>query len=226
MSPRAVLLDALGTLVRLEPPAPRLRAELRRVAGIDVGEEAAERAFRAEIAYYLEHHLEGRDEASLGDLRDRCAAVIAGELREHGLEPAMAREALLGSLEFSAFDDAAPALRALRDGGARLVVASNWDCSLPEVLRTAGLLGLVDEVVSSAVVRRAKPAPEVFLEALRRAGATPHEALHVGDSVENDVLGARAAGVRAVLLDRDGVAPRDIESVQSLAEVPSLTFGR
>ena len=226
MSRRAVLLDALGTLVRLEPPAPRLRAELRRIGGIDVGEEAAERAFRAEIAYYLEHHLEGRDEASLEDLRVRCGAVIARELREHGLDPAGARQALLSSLEFTAFDDAAPALRALREGGARLVVASNWDSSLPEVLRTAGLLDLVDDVVSSAVVGRAKPAPEVFFEALRRAGATPDEALHVGDSAENDVRGARAAGVRAVLLAREGAPPGGVDSVRSLAEVPSLTFDR
>ena len=226
MSVRAVLFDALGTLVRLEPPAPRLRAELRRVAGVDVGDEAAERAFRAEIAYYLEHHLEGRDAASLDDLRRRCAAVIAAELGEHGVEPAAAGEALLGSLEFTAFEDAAPALRALRGGGNRIVVASNWDCSLPEFLERAGLIELVDGVVSSALVGRAKPAPEVFLEALREAGAAPEEALHVGDSVENDVQGARAAGVRAVLLSRAGAPPGGVESIRSLAEVPALVFGR
>ncbi len=219
-----MLLDALGTLVRLEPPAPRLRAELRRVAGIDVGEEAAERAFRAEIAYYLEHHLEGRDAASLEELRDRCAAVLAGKLADLALEPAAARAALLGSLEFTAFEDAAPALRALREAGVRLVVASNWDCSLPEFLRRAGLVELVDGVVSSAVVGRAKPAPEVFLEAARIAGVAPEEALHVGDSVENDVQGAHAAGIRALLLARERRAPEWVESVRSLAEVPSLTF--
>jgi putative hydrolase of the HAD superfamily len=226
VSVRAVLVDALGTLVRLEPPAPRLRAGLRRVAGVDVGEEAAERAFRAEIAYYLEHHLEGRDRASLDDLRGRCAMVIVAELREHGVQPAAARAALLGSLEFTAFDDAAPALRALRDGGVRIVVASNWDCSLPEFLERSGLLELVDGVVSSAVVGRAKPAPEVFLAALREAGAVAEEALHVGDSLENDVGGARAAGIRAVLLARAGAPPAGVESVRSLAEVPSLVFGR
>ena len=224
MTVGAVLLDALGTLVRLEPPAPRLRASLRRVAGVDVSEEEAERAFGAEIAYYLEHHLEGRDRESLDGLRDRCAAVLATELGEHRLDRGAAREALLDALEFTAFEDAAPALRALRQGGVRLVVASNWDCSLPEFLRRAELLDLVDDVVSSAEVGRAKPAPDVFLEAARRAQVPPDDALHVGDSLENDVRGARAAGVRAVLLARAGDAPGGVESVRSLEEVPSLTF--
>ena len=60
VSRRAVLLDALGTLVELQPPAPRLRAALRE-AGFEVDEERAAAGFGAEIAYYLEHHLEGAD---------------------------------------------------------------------------------------------------------------------------------------------------------------------
>jgi 2-haloalkanoic acid dehalogenase type II len=224
VTPRAVLLDALGTLVRLEPPAPRLRSELRRLSGVDVGEEAAERAFLAEIAYYLDHHLEGRDEASLSDLRDRCAAVAREALGRDELQPAQVREAMLGSLEFTAFPDAAPALAALRELGLRLVVASNWDCSLPLVLERAGLGRWLDAVVSSAVVGRAKPAPEVFHEALERAGVTPAAALHVGDSPENDVGGARAAGLRAVLLARDETPPPGMEAIRSLVELPSVVL--
>jgi putative hydrolase of the HAD superfamily len=223
VTPRAVLLDALGTLVRLEPPAPRLRAELRRLAGVDVGAQAAERAFRAEIAYYLEHHLEGTDEPSLAELRDRCAEVVAQALGPRAPDVRTVHQAMLGSLEFTPFADAVPALGELRDRGLRVVVASNWDCSLPEVLERAGLAGLVDGVVSSAVVGRAKPSPDVFWEALRLAGADASHALHVGDSIGNDVEGARAAGVRAVLLVRDGRPPPGIEAVRSLAEVPALT---
>jgi putative hydrolase of the HAD superfamily len=219
---RAVLLDALGTLVRLEPPAPRLRAELRRLAGIDVGAEAAERAFRAEIAYYLEHHLDGRDPRALEALRDRCALVVRDALGPMAPDTGAVRRAMLGSLEFTSFQDAAPALGKLRDRGLRLVVASNWDCSLPEVLERAGLAPLLDGVVSSAVAGRAKPAPEVFREALRVAGVEAGEAVHVGDSVDNDVAGAAAAGVRALLLARHGDPPPGVQAVRSLAEVPAL----
>ncbi len=220
---RAVLLDAFGTLVALEPPAPRLRAELRRTLGVEVSAEAAEAAFRAEIGYYLEHHLEGVDERSLDELRDRCAGVMAHAL---GLGPRAAsgvREALLASLRFSALPDAAPALGALRAVGLRLVVASNWDCSLPQVLEDARLGQLVDGVISSATVGAAKPDPAIFEAALATAGASAEEAVHVGDSLLHDVEGARAAGVRGVLLDRSGEAGgAGAEAIVSLSELPSL----
>jgi putative hydrolase of the HAD superfamily len=223
---RVVLLDALGTLVRLEPPAPRLRARLARLAGVEVSAEDAERGFRAEIAYYLRHHDEGRDAASLELLRDRCAQVLAGELGLEGVDSAAVRAAMLESLEFTPFPDAAGALRELREQGRRLVVASNWDCSLGHVLERAGLRSLVDGVVSSAVAGAPKPNPAVFVEALRLAAATPGEALHVGDSLENDVHGARAAGVPALLLLREGDPPPGVEVIRSLAELPSLVFVR
>ena len=62
---RAVLLDALGTLVHFDPPAPLLRAELRDRLGLEVSEETAAAAMKAEIAYYRAHLHEGRDPASL-----------------------------------------------------------------------------------------------------------------------------------------------------------------
>ena len=217
---RAVLLDALGTLVRLEPPAPRLREELAR-RGVEVGAADAERAFRAEISYYLEHHLEGRDAASLAALRDRCAAVLAAEL-PGAPAPERVREPMLAAISFSAYPDAAPALDELRERGLRLVVASNWDCSLPRVLEDAGLAGLVDGVAASAAVGAAKPAAALFRAALELAGAGVEEAVHVGDSEEKDLAGARAAGLRAVLLARDGSPPPGAPAISSLAELPSL----
>ena len=223
MAVRAVLLDALGTLVELQPPGPRLRARLEELSGIDVGPEAAERAFAAEIAHYLSHHMDGGDREGLERLRDDCAAVMHEALGIHGLERAEVRRAMIESLEFAVFPDVAPSLRELRSRGLRLVVASNWDCSLPEWLEGAGLGQLVDGVASSAVVGEAKPSPAVFEAALSLAGVGPAEALHVGDSVDSDIAGARAAGIRAVLVDRSGApAPEGVETVRSLREVASL----
>ena len=219
---RAVLLDALGTLVALEPPGPRLRAALRASAGIDVGARAAGRAFEAEIAYYLAHHLRGADADGLAALRDECAAVIAEVLAEPQLAHTVVRRTMLSSLAFTAFDDVAPALAALRGRGVRLVVASNWDCSLGAWLDGAGLGELLDGVVSSAEVGEAKPAPGVFRAALELAGVEAGEAVHVGDSIANDVEGARGAGVRAILVDRDGSALPGVVAVRSLEELPSL----
>ncbi len=220
-----VLLDAFGTLVRLETPGPRLRDGLRRLAGVEVSEEAAATAFQAEIAYYLEHHLEGRDERSLSELRDRCAGVIASSLGLEDADPAAVREAMLDAIHFSSQPDAVPALRELRTRGLRLVVVSNWDHSLPDVLRQAGLLPLIDGVVSSAVVGAAKPDPEPFSAGLELVRSAPAQALHVGDSLEHDVMGARAAGIHAVLLEREGGArgaAAGVPSISSLAELSSV----
>jgi putative hydrolase of the HAD superfamily len=221
MSAGAVLLDALGTLVELRPPAPRLRAELAR-SGFDVTEERAAAGFGAEIGYYLAHHLDGRDRRGLEDLRDRCATALMDELDLPGLDHATARRAMLAALEFARYPDAAPALRELRAAGSRLVIASNWDCSLPGWLAPLGLLDLVDGVVTSADVGAAKPDPALFRRALELAGVPASEAVHVGDSLDNDVEGARAAGIRPLLLTREGEPPTGVKTLRSLAELPSL----
>jgi putative hydrolase of the HAD superfamily len=189
----------------LEPPWPHLAA----VLGISHDERLVA-AFRAEMAYYREHAQEGRDEASLADLRRRCAAVLSNEL---GREVSVAR--LMASIRFRAFEDAAPALADLRAHGLRLVCVSNWDYALSEVLERVGLRPLLDGVVTSAAVGARKPDPRVFHEALRAAGCRTSEALHVGDSSEEDVAGAKAAGIRALLLDRAGGG--DISSLAELA---------
>ncbi|MEA2399450.1 MAG: hypothetical protein QOK25_3006 [Thermoleophilaceae bacterium] len=221
---RAVLLDVLGTLVRMEPPGPRLRAELAGL-GLEVGAAAAEAAFAAEIAYYLEHHLEGRDAGSLADLRDRCASVLHDALAAPGLSVSQAREAMLASIRFEAYPEVPGALAEMRERGVRLVAASNWDWSLPEVLERAGLRALLDGVVCSAVAGAAKPDAAVFSAALAVAGCDAGEALHAGDSLEKDVAGARAAGLRAVLVRRDeggGGVPSGVPVVASLAGLPAL----
>jgi putative hydrolase of the HAD superfamily len=215
-----VFLDALGTLVELQPPAPRLRARLA-AAGFEVSEEQAAAGIAAEIDYYLANHLDGADRESLEDLRDRCAAVMMEALDFDGLDHATARGALLGALEFRPYDDALPALRALREDGHRLVIVSNWDCSLPEWLGPPGLLDLVDGVITSAAVGAAKPDARVFRRSLELAGVAPEGAIHVGDSLRNDVEGAEAVGVRAVLVQRIGEPPAGVESIRSLGELPS-----
>jgi putative hydrolase of the HAD superfamily len=219
---RAVLLDALGTLVELQPPVPRLRRLLRE-SGIDVSEEQAAAGFMAEIAYYLDHHLDGSDPERLERLRDRCADELRTGLGVPELDHATARRAMLGSLVFEPYPDVLPVLRELRERhNISVVIASNWDCSLPEWLRPAGILELVDGVVTSAEVGAAKPAPRVFQRAVAVAGVSPGEALHVGDKVDNDIEGAAAAGVRGVLLQREGEPPPGVDAIRSLDELPAL----
>jgi putative hydrolase of the HAD superfamily len=226
--PRAILLDALGTLISFEPPAPRLRAALRARTGADVGPDAAEAAMRAEIRYYRAHLHEGGDEAGLAALRRRCAEAMALELPGIATEDVLA--ALLDALRFYAYPDVAPALAALREAGVRTVVVSNWDASLHERLAETGLAGLVDGALASAEVGAAKPERAIFAAALALAGdIAPGDAWHVGDTIEADVAGARATGLRPVLIARGGApaAPPDgVPVIASLAELLPLALTR
>ena len=219
----------MGTLLRLEDPVPRLRTALLERLGVDVGAEAAAAAIRAEIAYYRANLWRARDAASLAELRADCA----GEMRP-ALPAPVARAplaeltaALMEALEFAAYPDAAPALRALRAAGCALVVVSNWDVSLHERLAETGLAPLVDGVVASAEAGAAKPERAIFERALALAGARAADAWHAGDSVAEDVEGARAAGIRPVLIARAGatsVASIPYAGVETtLVVLPDLT---
>jgi putative hydrolase of the HAD superfamily len=225
----AVLLDAFGTLLELESPAPVLAAALE----LPVAD--CERAFAAEIAFYRAHMLDGRDAESLAVLRAQCAAVLGDSLGRR-----VTVEQLLSSLSFRPFPEVPETLAQLQDSGLRLVVTSNWDVSLCEVLEGAGLTRNIDGVVTSAACGVAKPDPFVFQAALRLAGVDAAAAVHVGDSVAEDVVGARAAGVSPVLIVRQGEGdggpggpppappagcPVDVPVIGSLAELPALLAG-
>jgi putative hydrolase of the HAD superfamily len=225
----AVLLDGLGTLVALEPPWPALVEQLQEDHGLELGPADAERAFRAEIAYYRAHHDEGSDATALDDLHRRCAGVLAAQLPAEvarALSPAQMIGVMSGALRFSAYPDAPPALRALRARGLRLVVVSNWDVSLPAVLERVGVAEMVDGVVTSAQVGSPKPQGAIFAAALTLARAAPRSTVHVGDSIEHDVQGALAAGIRPVLLRREGAElpqpqgrSQEVPVIASLAEL-------
>ncbi len=222
-APRAVLLDALGTLVDLDDPVGGLLRALR-ARSVETDARAVGAALQAEIAYYRAEHHVAVDAASLAELRRRCARVFAEALGAPvtGLGDDAVHDALLDGLRFRAFDDVAPALAALRAGGVRLAVVSNWDVSLHEVLASTGLAASVDVVLTSAQEGTQKPAPDLFLRALERLGGIdPADALHVGDDLVADVAGARAAGIEPVLIDRDGAGgPADgARVIQTLAEL-------
>jgi putative hydrolase of the HAD superfamily len=223
-TPRALLLDCLGTLVRLEPPAPRLRAALLARAGVEVTAEEAAAAMRAEIAFYRANMDRAVDRPALEALRDDCAEVVRDALPALVPVPhATVRGALLDALVFTPFEDTVPALGAARGLGLRLVVVSNWDVSLHEVLRRTGLDVLVDGAVASAEVGAAKPDPAPVLRGLELAGVAAADAWLVGDTPEADVDGARAAGVEPVLVVRDGgAAPAGVRSIPSLAALAGL----
>ena len=188
----AVTLDANGTILRLTDPV-RALAELVRRHGVERSHEDVAHAFAAEVAYSRPRVLEGRDAASLADLRRRCADVFLGALGAEGSRPGFAA-GFAATLRFEPIPDIAASLTAMRRRGLRLAVVSNWDVGLTDHLAAVGLGELFAEVVTSAEAGAEKPDPRIFRLALDRLSVRPERALHIGDEAI-DEEGARAAGM-------------------------------
>ena len=122
------------------------------------------------------------------------------------------------------FPDVVPALAALRALGCPLGVVSNFDGRVFRILDGLGLAPWFTSVTLSSRAGVTKPDPAIFAQALACHGAEPAQALHVGDSPVEDCEGARAAGLRAVLIDRTGRhADRPgVARVDSLAALPGM----
>ncbi|MGD9696758.1 MAG: HAD family hydrolase [Thermoleophilia bacterium] len=220
-----MLLDAYGTLLTLEPPAPLLGAALA-AAGHRHPAERVRAALRAEVLHYRANHDRGRDPESLAALRRECAGVLAGVLGPDVPPPERLAAMLVESLRFVLLPDAVAALDGLAALGVRLAVVSNWDHALPEVLDGLGVLGRFDAVVTSAAVGASKPDPRIFRRALELLEVPAARALHCGDLPDRDCLGARRAAVRAVLIDRSGAHPDGpCPRIAGLGELVALVHG-
>jgi len=226
---QAVLFDAYRTLLALDRPFDHL-AEALRTVDPSLPPALAEEALRSEMRYYVRHSLAASDADRLATLRRNCAEVLLATLAAHGhslpLTPDELVPLLVGSLHWHVYPEVETVLDELAARGMKLGVVSNWDCSLPEVLREVNLWDRFDVVVVSALEGCEKPAPAIFQTALRRLGTTPDRTLHVGDSYEDDVQGARAAGITPVWLSREGDPDRPgVWTIRELGELlPEVTL--
>ena len=207
---RAVLLDAMGTLLTSSDPAPQLRAALLERLGVDVGEAAARRRDPRRDRVLPRAPPRGARRGGAG----RAAPRVGGG-DAPGARPALAARRRRRSpprcstrSRFTAYPDVAPALRALRAGGCALVVVSNWDASLHERLAEAGLAGCVDGAVASAELGAAKPDGAIFARGLALAGRGARRTR--GTSATTSPRTSRARwrrGSAPVLVHRDGPPP-------------------
>jgi putative hydrolase of the HAD superfamily len=121
------------------------------------------------------------------------------------------------------YPDVLETLSALQKRGLALDVISNFDSRLIEILEGLGMAGCFEEVFISSRVGHAKPAPQIFETALKRHNFAPGEAMHIGDSEENDLYGAANAGLLGVLINRSAnTPPRDYRQIKTLNEVISI----
>jgi putative hydrolase of the HAD superfamily len=237
---KAVLLDVGGTMLRMGDPA------------------AAYREILAEHGYTLEEEAVGR---ALIAAREAALAVPAGPLpdltiaaeREFTRRDRLVCELLerlgvadrfeacrdsiwsswLGTAVFHQYEETASVLARLKEQGYVIGAVSNWEPRLEMLLASHALRDYFAFILSSEAEGYVKPGPFLFQKALRLAGVSPDQALHVGDSYREDVEPARALGLSAVLLARDasrsaGYSPtiRSLEELFPLLAASDWIQGR
>lgn len=228
---KAVFFDVVGTLARFVPEQEELLVEAARTQRIALTLDEARRGFAAAGEWW--NRAVGQRYRTLAAAQREALNLEYDRRLFEGAGIAISPEALFRVFRelfrqgrpsrLAAYGDAAPALSALRGEGFLLGVISNMGRDLPQVLEELGLAGFLDVVVSSGEVGVSKPDPRIFLEAAVRAQVSPAGALYVGDLYDSDVVGARGAGMDAVLLDRHGLFGRyrDCTRIASLADVPN-----
>jgi HAD superfamily hydrolase (TIGR01549 family) len=120
---------------------------------------------------------------------------------------------------FEIYEDALPTLQAVRDRGLKIGMLSNSARDLDAFVAHHGLIA--DAVLTSGAHGKTKPHATIFKRILELLEVDADEALMVGDTIEDDIEGARAVGMRAVLLDREG-RYGDVEKLDDLRGLTSL----
>lgn len=223
---RAVFFDVGGTLLQPWPSVGAVYAEVGSRHGFIATAVDMERAFRGAWQQAKTNGV-GTDGLTVSN-REWWQQLVFSALDALGLEDNTAgRAAYFEELYevfaqprvWRIFPDVEPVLRGVRARGLHVGVISNWDARLRPLLDALGLSARLDSVTVSCELRCEKPRAEIFRAALQAANITAREALHVGDALEEDVRGAEAIGMGAVLIDRAGCAAGNTNTVQSLEQI-------
>ena len=208
--PRAIFFDVGGTLIRPRPSVGAVYASVARRYGVDRTADEMERAFRRVWAEMKQPGLTVSRKQWWRELVFR----VVGQENEACFEDVF--ETFARPDAWQMFSDVEDTLEEARRRGLRIGLISNWDDRLQVLLEKLGLAGRFDSQTISCEVGAEKPDAKIFLTALRRAGVAADEALHIGDSYEEDVCGAEKVGMRAILVDREGRRPEAIRNLRDL----------
>lgn len=223
----AVFFDVGNTLLFPYPSVSHVCEEILRAAGHDRDLAAIDELMPLVDAYY-EDRFRADDtfwtsEEETSDVWVGMYSLLARRLGIEDEAESIARAVYdeFGQAErWRAYDDVRPAFERLVSAGVKVGIISNWDSRLPGLLRGLGLEPLLTTVVCSACVGLHKPDPRIFELACAQAGVVPAGSAHVGDHPYSDILGATAAGMRAVLIDRRGEGCRvSVPVIRTLDEL-------
>jgi putative hydrolase of the HAD superfamily len=197
---QAVTFDVGGTLIKPWPSVGHVYAEVAARHGLEqVPPEALNRQFGAAWRA-LKGFNHGREEWAA--LVDQTFAGLSVEPPSQTFFPEL-YDRFREPEAWQVFDDVVPTLHELASLGINLGIISNWDDRLGPLLERLGLSKYFEAIVISCDVGFPKPSPVIFEHAAKKLGVPPDSILHVGDSLDTDVAGAKSAGFEALLIDRE-----------------------
>jgi dihydrofolate synthase/folylpolyglutamate synthase len=211
---RAVTFDVGGTLIEPWPSVGRVYAEVAARHGVKVAAEALDRQFALAWAARKDFRYSVSDWSKL--VQQTFAGLVARP-PDANLFGALYRH-FASAAPWRIFDDVTPCLRELKRRGLKLGIISNWDNRLRPLLRELQLDSYFDSIIISGEAGSQKPDPRIFQAAAAQLNAPPEAILHIGDSSSEDVAGARAAGLQALLLTRG----KTLAFLSSLQALPAL----
>jgi putative hydrolase of the HAD superfamily len=217
---RAVLFDVDFTIAK---PGPLLGPEGYRDAGARFGlmlDPARYAEARAAAVEDLHHHPElDHDEEIWVRFTEDIVRGMGGDGPHVRAIAEAITDGWLHSENFELYDDALPVLAELRESGLKIGLVSNTSRDLDAFVRHFALD--VDAWISSGVHGKVKPSPTIFKACLELLEVRPDEAAMIGDSPADDVDGARALGMQAFLVDREGRWPERADALPTLLAVPA-----
>lgn len=224
MKIKAVFFDAGGTLFQPQPSVGELYARTAVKHGMQVDPQKIESIFRAEFARRdklesVEAHRSEKNEKEWWRSLVKDVFAQVTELKNFETYFEELYDLFARAEAWNLYPEVIPLLETLKARKLILGIVSNWDHRLHSICAEMRLEHYFDFILASAVVGSAKPDSGIFKEALKRAGVAPREAVHVGDSVENDYHGAKNAGIHALLVERSGRVPEGVETIPSLSGV-------
>jgi len=211
---KGIFFDAARTLFRVRGQVGEIYRSVALGYGFDPPADVLERGFRRAFHNAPPMAFPGAKTEEIPQLEKAWwRRVVSVAFEELGDFPRFEEyffelfEVFRSTRGWQLFPETLEVLRELRLRGLIVGVISNFDSRLLDVSRALGLSALIDSFTISSLAGAAKPDPAIFQIALQRHGLKASEAVHVGDSREDDVHGAIAAGLVPILLDRDGSEP-------------------
>jgi len=207
-----VAFDAVGTLIYPEPSVSHAYWDIGRFYGSRLTPEEVRVRFQTTFQDLASGVRRDYSTSELEE-RERWKQIVAAVLTDvndidHCFEQLHAHFAKPSS--WRCFPDVSETLETLDTRGIQILVASNFDERLNRLCDEMQALRLIRRRVISASIGWHKPSRQFYSRLIRDAGCAPANILMVGDDHDNDVRAAREAGLRAVLIDRQGLATNDV----------------